>query len=1137
MATATFTQTGGSGTVTWSATGLPNGVSINPSSGDVTGTPTVTGTFNATVTATDAGGCTGSKNVTFMVKDPPQITSANSTTFAPGVAAQTFTVTTTGFPTNTITRTGTLPAGVTFTDNNNNTATIAGTPAAGTQAGSPYAWVITAANGAPPDATQNFTFNVTCPVITVSGTIPALVVNVAMTPVTFTQVGGNPPITWSATGLPTGLTINPATGDVTGTPTVTGTFNVTITASDVGACMGSKMQTVTVAPQAMNDSYAGLVDNTQFVITGGTTASPGTPFVGSTIKLTDNDQPSGSVSATAGTFATSAGGSVTIASDGTFVYTPKANPGAAATTSDSFTYTAVSNGVTSAPATVTLTLAERVWYVLNTAGGGNGQSQAPFNLLSDGIAASTANDTIFVYQGDGTTTNLATASTLKPGQHFLGQGVALVVNSNTLVPAGGFPLIGNAVTLANGVVVDGIDLATGTNSGVVGTSATGFTVTVRHLTTTTGTALGLDGTTGTVTMTSVTTNGGGAGATHVILTNVNGTVALNGGALAGSGGKAIDINGGTANVTYAGTIANSATGITVANKTGGAVTLSGASKTLNTAANTAVTLASNTGATIDLSGGGLDIDTTSGVGFSATGGGTVTVTGSGNTITSGTGTALNVTSTTIGAGGLTFQSIAANGASHGVVLSSTGTAGGLTVTGTGTAGSGGTIQNITDRGVSVTDAADISLRWMTFTNAATTNGADPTNPASGCGDLTTGGNLSCNAPIYLVNVSKIGTDPSVTLANLTITNSAQVGINVNNVDGLSLTDTTMSGMGNQTREYGIKARNLFGAVTFDNLSISSSFGDHVRIDNNGGQATTLNVIDSAFSTTTEGNGFTFNPNGTATTVVNIASSSFTNNFATGLIIGPTMSTAGGTVTIDVTGGPFTNNNAGIQIFGNGTADVTYDIHNIANISGNPAAGIQNDMSSLSLSTASLVGKIRSNTITMPASGAGNGIGLTARGAGTSTIQVSDNAVINTSQFGVFLHRKEGLTPGALNATVNDNTVTTSDVLADLLFPIDSIRVEAGAAAADTGTVCANITANTANGAGSQVDAPGSDIRLRHRFAHTFNVVVNAGGPTGPITGAQAAAALDVLNPASGTTDATTTTSFTGITAATGCPTP
>jgi hypothetical protein len=87
----------------------------------------------------------------------PTITSANNTTFTVGTAG-TFTVTTTGSPTPTLSVSGTLPTGVTFTDNGNGTATIAGTPGAGT-AGS-YPITITASNGTAPDATQNFTLTV-----------------------------------------------------------------------------------------------------------------------------------------------------------------------------------------------------------------------------------------------------------------------------------------------------------------------------------------------------------------------------------------------------------------------------------------------------------------------------------------------------------------------------------------------------------------------------------------------------------------------------------------------------------------------------------------------------------------------------------------------------------------------------------------------------------------------------------------------------------------------------------------------------------------------------------------------------------------------------------------------------------------
>ncbi len=87
----------------------------------------------------------------------PTFTSANRTMFFVGEAGS-FTVTVTGVPTPTITLSGTLPTGVTFTDNGNRTATLAGTPISGT-AGL-YPLTFTASNGVLPNATQNFTLMV-----------------------------------------------------------------------------------------------------------------------------------------------------------------------------------------------------------------------------------------------------------------------------------------------------------------------------------------------------------------------------------------------------------------------------------------------------------------------------------------------------------------------------------------------------------------------------------------------------------------------------------------------------------------------------------------------------------------------------------------------------------------------------------------------------------------------------------------------------------------------------------------------------------------------------------------------------------------------------------------------------------------
>jgi len=63
----TVTASGGTTPYTWSATGLPAGISIGSSTGTVSGTPTTAGTYNVTVTARDAVNVTGSTSFTFTI--------------------------------------------------------------------------------------------------------------------------------------------------------------------------------------------------------------------------------------------------------------------------------------------------------------------------------------------------------------------------------------------------------------------------------------------------------------------------------------------------------------------------------------------------------------------------------------------------------------------------------------------------------------------------------------------------------------------------------------------------------------------------------------------------------------------------------------------------------------------------------------------------------------------------------------------------------------------------------------------------------------------------------------------------------------------------------------------------------------
>jgi uncharacterized repeat protein (TIGR01451 family) len=123
-----------------------------------------------------------------LTKTGPMITSADSTAFTVGSSGS-FTITTTSNPTPSISESGALPVGVILTDNGNGTATLVGTPAAGTGGSCPI--IITASNGVLPNATQSFMLEVNqCPDITSANNT------------TFT-VGGNSSFTVTTDGYPT----------------------------------------------------------------------------------------------------------------------------------------------------------------------------------------------------------------------------------------------------------------------------------------------------------------------------------------------------------------------------------------------------------------------------------------------------------------------------------------------------------------------------------------------------------------------------------------------------------------------------------------------------------------------------------------------------------------------------------------------------------------------------------------------------------------------------------------------------------------------------------------------------------------------------------------------------------------------
>jgi hypothetical protein len=141
---------------------LPKGVGF-VDNGD--GTATLSGTpaantgnsYSITFFANNSIGAPANQPFTLKVLQAPAITSVPAALFTVG-SPDTFTVQTTGYPNPTLSATGTLPSGLGFKDNGDGTASVGGTPAAGT--GGPYTLQITASNGVGSAATQTLTITV-----------------------------------------------------------------------------------------------------------------------------------------------------------------------------------------------------------------------------------------------------------------------------------------------------------------------------------------------------------------------------------------------------------------------------------------------------------------------------------------------------------------------------------------------------------------------------------------------------------------------------------------------------------------------------------------------------------------------------------------------------------------------------------------------------------------------------------------------------------------------------------------------------------------------------------------------------------------------------------------------------------------
>ncbi|AMQ01497.1 hypothetical protein AY601_4666 [Pedobacter cryoconitis] len=221
--------TGGSGILTYSAVNLPAGLSFDPVTRAITGTPTQSGTFTFPVTVTDNENNTTTLNYTLTVRDALALGSVVFPEGAVNVIYPTQTIPDATGGTGPYTYAGlNLPPGLTFDPL---TKTVSGTPA---QSGT-FTLSIKVTDAVNRTITVPYTLKVAGALILPTATLANGQVGAVYTSPSLPAVaGGTSPYTYTiaANQLPAGLSFDPSTRVISGTPTAGGNYTLTMKVTD-----------------------------------------------------------------------------------------------------------------------------------------------------------------------------------------------------------------------------------------------------------------------------------------------------------------------------------------------------------------------------------------------------------------------------------------------------------------------------------------------------------------------------------------------------------------------------------------------------------------------------------------------------------------------------------------------------------------------------------------------------------------------------------------------------------------------------------------------------------------------------------------------------------------------------------------
>ncbi|MBO9613008.1 MAG: T9SS type A sorting domain-containing protein [Dyadobacter sp.] len=393
---------------------------------------------------------------------------------------------------------------------------------------------------------------------------------------------------------------------------------------------------------------------------------------------------------------------------------------------------------------------------------------------------------------------------------------------------------------------------------------------------------------------------------------------------------------------------------------------------------------------------------------------------------------------------ITLTSVSANGGNKGMTLSNA--TGSFTINGTGTTGgSGGTIQNIANRGIELLEVQNITIKNMNLTNPNTAEGPVTSNTD----------NTNANAAIHGLNVAGLTLDRIVVSGTV-----VQMGINLRGGSNFNLTNSTINQSGSATivEEGNIYAMNVGGTNSIVNSALKKPGGRAAYFRNNNVNMTRLNVTNSSFEDADAASCLLFEGAGSSVMSLKIQGTcQFLRPGTSGIEVYANNTSQ---IEADIQGATIdigTGNDLGrgLDIAASGTASIKFNVaNNISDYLGGPGFNF------FAFSGGYLEGNVTGNTLTNngdneATEGSFQGITFSTEGTTARGVLKINNNTINNSLNGVGIGILPASTGGALSSVIADNnTVTlTGSGFAHGLY------LNAVGGTGNNGTLCVNVTNN------------------------------------------------------------------------------